>query len=134
LTKNGLGYILGDFFTNASGHPAWNGLFGGFTCVDPQDPQASVCVADFGETFLVRLEIAQAWKKSPFFNKNPFLLVYLFWFIFIHLYFWFVSNFAQAWRKRVFLLSARPLVEFDICGLKLKNKYFLIDYVINMSH
>jgi hypothetical protein len=21
MTKNGLGYILGDFFTNASGHP-----------------------------------------------------------------------------------------------------------------
>jgi hypothetical protein len=24
LAKNGLGYILGDFFTNASGHPAAN--------------------------------------------------------------------------------------------------------------
>jgi hypothetical protein len=23
LTKNGLGYILGDFFTNSSGHPGW---------------------------------------------------------------------------------------------------------------
>jgi hypothetical protein len=23
LTKNGLGYTLGDFFTNPSGHPVW---------------------------------------------------------------------------------------------------------------
>jgi hypothetical protein len=27
LTKNGLGYILGDFFTNSSGHPGCFGIF-----------------------------------------------------------------------------------------------------------
>jgi hypothetical protein len=26
---NGLGYILGDFFTNSSGHPDWKSLSGG---------------------------------------------------------------------------------------------------------
>jgi hypothetical protein len=27
MTKIGLGYILGDFFTNASGHPVYDTLF-----------------------------------------------------------------------------------------------------------
>jgi hypothetical protein len=85
LTKPGLGYSLGDFFTNWSGHPAFLDPF-----KNTSSSQATVC-GKLGTFFVETSENARkdkSWKYCLFClcsSEDTYLEVYIAWNTYLHL-------------------------------------------------